>query len=97
MLLGSIFERFVAHSPLSVMARSLLEHALLPAELDTLFQRTAQRQYTRDLLFSTTVDLMSLVVTGNRSVRFASWRSCLPLEFVAYGYGSVVLSRMSSA
>ena len=45
MLLGSIFERFVAHNLLTVMARALLEHALLPAELDTLFQRTAQRQY----------------------------------------------------
>jgi hypothetical protein len=36
MLLGSIFERFIVHSPISVMARGLLELALLPAELDTL-------------------------------------------------------------
>ena len=75
MLLGSIFERFVAHSPLTVMARGLLEHALLPAELDTLFQRTAQRQYTRDLLFSTTVDLMSCVVCGTRSTVHASYQA----------------------
>jgi IS4 transposase len=75
MLLGSIFERFVAHSPLSVMARGLLEHALLPAELDALFQRTAQRQYTRELLFSTTVDLMSLVVSGSRPTVHAAFQA----------------------
>ena len=67
MLLGSVFDRFVNQSPLTVMARGLLEQALVPAELDALFERTAERQYTRDLLFSTTVDLMSLVVTGIRS------------------------------
>lgn len=75
MVLGSIFERFIAHSPISVMARGLLEHALLPAELDTLFTRTAQRQYTRDLLFSTTVDLMSLVVTGIRPTIHAGFQA----------------------
>lgn len=75
MLLGSIFERFVAHSPLSVMARGLLEHALLPAELDALFQRTAQRQYTRELLFSTTVELMSLVVSGSRPTVHAAFQA----------------------
>ena len=32
--------------------------------LDCLFEDTAERGYTRELLFSTTVDLMSLVVAG---------------------------------
>jgi hypothetical protein len=64
MLLGAIFERFVNHSPLSVMARGLLEHALIPDELDRLFRNTAEHQYQKELLFSTTVDLMSLTVTG---------------------------------
>src|SRR5947209_14491283 len=66
MLLAPIFDRFVMHSPLSVMVRGLLEHALVPGELDALFNATAERQYTRRLLFSTTVDLMSLVVCGVR-------------------------------
>ncbi|MHB1426957.1 MAG: transposase [Gemmataceae bacterium] len=57
------------------MARGLLEHALLAAELDTLFTRIAQRQYTRDLLFSTTVDLMSLVVTGVRPTIHAGFQA----------------------
>src|SRR6266566_4301013 len=75
MLLGSIFDRFVTHSPLSVMARGLLEHALVPNELDALFERTAERQYTRELLFSTTVDLMSLVVTGIRPTVHAGFQA----------------------
>lgn len=75
MLLEPIFERFVIHSPLSVMVRGLLEHALVPDELDTLFKATAQRQYTRELLFSTTVDLMSLVVCGVRPAVHAAFQA----------------------
>src|SRR5438270_9246975 len=75
MLLGTIFERFVTHSPISVMARGLLEHALIPAELDALFTRTAERQYTKELLFSTTVELMSVVVTGVRPSIHAAWKA----------------------
>ena len=62
MILGPVFERFINQSPLSVMSRATLEHALSATALDALFDRTAQRGYTRELLFSTTVDLMSLVV-----------------------------------
>jgi Transposase DDE domain len=66
MLLGPIFERFVAGSPLSVMARATIEQALSPSALDDLFERTRDKQYTRELLFSSVVDLMSLVVCGIR-------------------------------
>jgi Transposase DDE domain len=75
MFLGPIFERFVIHSPLSVMVRGLLEHALVPDELDALFKATAERQYTRELLFSTTVDLMSLVVCGVRPAVHAAFQA----------------------
>jgi Transposase DDE domain len=75
MLLGPIFDRFVSQSPISVMARGLLEHALVPAELDALFTGTAARQYTRTLLFSTTVDVMSLVVTGSRPSVHAAFQA----------------------
>ena len=64
MVLDPIFDRFVADSPLSVMARATIEHALSAEALDALFERTADKQYTRELLFSTVVDLMSLVVCG---------------------------------
>jgi hypothetical protein len=64
MIMGPMFERFVSESPLGVMARATIEHAFSAASLDELFERSAESGYTRDLLFSTTVDLMSLVVFG---------------------------------
>lgn len=64
MILGPVFEQFVNKSPISVMARATIEHALCASALDELFDDTAERGYTKELLFSTTVDLMSLVVCG---------------------------------
>ena len=54
MILGSVFERFINESPLSVMSRATLEHALSASALDALFEDTAERGYTRELLFSAT-------------------------------------------
>jgi hypothetical protein len=62
MLLGKIFDRFVNGSPLTVMLRGTFEYALQPELLDQLFIATARQQYTHKLLFSTLVDLTSLVV-----------------------------------
>src|ERR1041384_5797997 len=53
----------IKESPLSVMSRATIESALSAQALDDLFARTAESGYTRELLFSTTVDLMSLVVS----------------------------------
>ncbi len=64
MLLDQVFERFIQESPVSVMVRGLLEKALCPKKLDQLFKQSAKAQYTRELLFSTVVNLMSLVVCG---------------------------------
>lgn len=72
MLLGKLFERFVEQAPVGVAARATLEAALNPAALDGLFDRTADRQYHRELLFSTCVDLMGLVVSRtHRSIHAA--------------------------
>ena len=62
MILGEVFERFARDSPLTVMARGVMENALNPTVVDQLFQDVAERQYTRKILFSSIVDLMSLVV-----------------------------------
>ncbi len=62
MILSEVFERFVEDSPVSVMARAVLENALAPAAVDALFEDVAERQYTRDLLFSDVVNLMAMVV-----------------------------------
>jgi IS4 transposase len=61
MLLQPIFEQFSQGTPLSVMTRALLENALRPEPLDELFERLAEKQYTRELLFSTVVQAMTLV------------------------------------
>src|SRR5512135_1023957 len=72
MQLGEVFERFIQQAPISVMFRTLLEHALDPAEIDRLFEDHATRQYTREVLFSSIVELMGAVVCGAQpSVRAA--------------------------
>jgi hypothetical protein len=48
----------------SLEVRAILERIFEPTALDELFERTAEKQYTRDLLFSTIVGLMGLVVSG---------------------------------
>src|SRR3982751_2252884 len=72
MRLGEVFERFIQQAPISVMFRTLLEHALDPAAIDRLFEENADRQYTREVLFSSIVELMGAVVCGAQpSVRAA--------------------------
>ena len=61
-MLGKVFERFVEKSPISVMVRGTLERVLGADHLNAWFERTAQKQYTRTLLFSTVYDLLSQVV-----------------------------------
>ena len=62
--MAEVFERFVKRAPVAVMSRAALEYALEPAPLDALFAAHADRQYERKLLFSTMLDLTSLVVCG---------------------------------
>lgn len=75
MLLGEIFERFVEQSPVTVMVRGILEKVLVPEKLDELFEKTAKVQYTRELLFSSVVSLMSLVVCGIRPSVNAAYKA----------------------
>ena len=71
MLLETIFAPFVKERPICVMARAVLERLLDAPRIDALFARTAQQQYTRELMFSSLVQLMSEVV-----LRGASHRPC---------------------
>lgn len=73
--MSPLFERFVTESPISVMARALIERAFSPAILDEWFADTADRQYTRTLFFSTTFDLMSQVVCGISPSIHAAYQS----------------------
>src|SRR5258708_5642075 len=61
-MLGKVFERFIEKSPISVMVRGTLERVLGADQLNAWFARTAQKQYTRTLLFSTIYDVLSQVV-----------------------------------
>ena len=67
MLLNPLFESFLAASPLSVMARGLIEHALNATDLNALFEENAKEQYTRQVTFASLVDLIGLVVSGKQS------------------------------
>jgi hypothetical protein len=75
MVLDNIFERFAQQSPVTVMARAALEHTLSPQAIDALFERTAERQYTRTLLFSSVVDLMGTVVAKIQPAVNAAYRA----------------------
>jgi len=75
MVLDDLFERFTRQSPVTVMARAALEHTLFPQAIDSLFEQTAQRQYTRTLLFSSVVDLMGSVVAKIQPAVNAAYRA----------------------
>ena len=85
-MLSAIFEQFVEESPVSVMARGLMERVFEPERMDRLFEKHAVEQYQQELLFSSQVDLMSgcaLLPAGSRrasdapgSMRNTSVSSC---------------------
>lgn len=61
-----VFQRFSEFTPVTVMVRAILENVFARKSLDELFVQTAQQQRAGQLLFSSVVDLMSLVVCGTR-------------------------------
>jgi len=56
------------------MARTALDHALSPDWIDAVFEAERQRQYSRELMFSTVVELMMLVSLGLRPSLHAAAR-----------------------
>ena len=66
MVFGGILERFVKHSPASVMVRGIFENVVTSDLLDRVFKETARRQHCGELLFSSVVNLLGLVATGVR-------------------------------
>ena len=66
MWFSPIFERFVEKSPVTVILRAVMEVVLAESKLDDLFEETAQTGYTRELLFSTLVKMMTQVVCSLR-------------------------------
>lgn len=75
MSLNPVFERFVEKSPISVMARGTMERVLNPEQLNEWFDNTAQKQYTRELFFSSVFDIMSQVVLESHHSVNAAYQS----------------------
>lgn len=74
MVVREVYEKFAQESPVSVMVRGALEYALPTSFLDELFIEHAERQYQGDLLFSTIVEMMSLVVCKVRPSMHAAYQ-----------------------
>lgn len=59
----ALIAQFSEQAPIATMVRGLLANILSPTELNVIFRETAERQRESPLLFSTVVDLLSLVVS----------------------------------
>jgi hypothetical protein len=74
-MISAIFERFVEKTPITVMVRATMERLFEPEQLEQIFEEQAENQYTKTLLFSDVVGLMSLVVCGVHPSVGAAYKS----------------------
>jgi IS4 transposase len=90
MVMNAVISRCAEKSPVTVMARLALQRALEPAWVDALFEREGGAQYQRELLFSTTVELMSVVAVGLQPSLHAAAQACpeMPVSVQAL-YGKI--------
>lgn len=95
-MVAEIFQRFVQESPVAVMVRATLENAFAGPALDALFAETAEQQYTRTLLFSTLVEVMTTVVLRQEQSIHAAFQQ--RQQQVAVGISSLYekLARMET-
>jgi IS4 transposase len=72
-------------APVAVMARLGLQRAITADWVNEVFEQHSETQYTRELLFSTVVDLMSLVALGLRPSLHAAAQKAedLPVSITA--------------
>lgn len=80
MELNPVLRRFAERAPLPVMARAVLERCLNAQLLDAWFEATAERQYTRTLLFSSVYELMTQVVLSQHGSVRAAWQAASERE-----------------
>ena len=81
-----VIERLEQQAPGAVMAHLALDRALPASWIDEVFQAHRQRQYPRELLFSSVVELMLLVTLGLRPSLHAAARKMaqrLPVSLAA--------------
>src|SRR5947208_13271604 len=85
-MLPAAFEPFVQDAPFCVMTRASLESLFSAERLDELFRTTSPKQYTRELLFSQLVELMTAVVLKQPPSVLAAYRK---------GIGTITVSDQS--
>lgn len=73
-LFKQVYEAFARDSTPTLMLRLVTERALAAGPLDALFEDAAVRQRQEEVLFSTQVALMMLVVTGARPSVHRAWQ-----------------------
>ena len=86
MVMAKLFEKLVEETPVTVMARAAIEYALPPSELDWVFDKHAKQQYTREILFSSVVDIMCVVVSKAQPSVHAAYqavKSTFPVSITA--------------
>ena len=90
-MLSELFERFVQEGVPTVVARAVLERRLPAEALDAWFERTAQRQYTRERLFSSVFGLMLEGVCGLRASVHAAYQAIAHIDHGTIRRASVVV------
>lgn len=85
MVMDAMLTRFGEHAPVSVMTRMTLQQAISATWVDEVFEAHRTTQYTRELLFSTVVELMSMVAVGVRPSLHAAAKKAtgLPVSLAA--------------
>ncbi len=73
-MFSEILQKFAEKAPTTVMVRVLLEHLLNAEKRDRWFETTCEKQYTRDILFSSLVGLMLHVVCKTQASVHAAYR-----------------------
>ena len=73
-MLPKVFDAFIQKRPVCVMAQAVVQNLFQPERLDALFERTAEKQYQRTLLFSSVVELMHSVVLRVEPSVYAAYR-----------------------
>jgi IS4 transposase len=72
MAFDELIERFAREAPVATMVRGLMSNILSAKQLNALFRESARRQYESEVLFSSVVELLGLVVTkAQRSLHAA--------------------------
>lgn len=72
---NAMIDRFAKEAPVATMVRGLMANILSAGELDAIFHERAVQQWEHELLFSSVVDLLSLVVTKAKPSLHAAYQT----------------------